>query len=393
MTLTVLRHFNDFLVFYEVGKVFIQDIENLYNPSNYLWPFRYFPLGGLPFTPFSQLSFEAAFITFNIFSVFINFLICLLIYKISGLISQNKEKDVSENKIMYISLYLLALPHVYNYAMGQVNSLLTFLLLISLYIFLKYDKTVFNLIGGILIGISVNIKPITIFIVPFLITFSIYSKVHKFNKEEITESLIRVLGVLVPIFLNIIFFLLIPELLTGFLEINFIGTETLKINNSFSITKLIINAMTMLNVEMSLLKQLQIILFLIILLIMGGTGFLIFLLRKREKNAILYGFILGIVITLLVYFDTWDLHLILLFPLMIISILNLEETANGIEEKFFLQKVMKKSLYFFLFIDLPIFGIIYFVRDVFPYNFVPTIFLILLFVSVGRFLLKEGKEN
>ncbi|MFX1477690.1 MAG: hypothetical protein ACFFCI_06130, partial [Promethearchaeota archaeon] len=45
LTLTFFRERNDFLVYYEVGKVFITDINSLYS-TNYLWPFRYFPISG-----------------------------------------------------------------------------------------------------------------------------------------------------------------------------------------------------------------------------------------------------------------------------------------------------------------------------------------------------------
>ncbi|MBY9014920.1 MAG: hypothetical protein KGD68_04440, partial [Candidatus Lokiarchaeota archaeon] len=34
---------NDFVIFYESGRIFLTDIENLYNQANYLWDFRYFP--------------------------------------------------------------------------------------------------------------------------------------------------------------------------------------------------------------------------------------------------------------------------------------------------------------------------------------------------------------
>jgi len=386
ITLIFLRDFNDFLVYHKVGEVFIHDIKNLYDPSNYLWPFRYFPLGAILFVPFSLMSFETAFILFNLFHLFINFMNCLILYKIIGLISQVK-KNI-EKTVFYLSMYLVALPHVYNYAMGQINSLVSMFLLISLYIFLKYDKIEWNLLGGLFVGVSINIKPITIFIIPFLISFRIISK-RELNKKEITRSMARIIGAILPLLINIPLFLTTPELLSGFLEINFKGTETLIINNSFSITKIIINALSMLGLETNLLLDLQIVIFMIIFLLIGGTGFLIFMIRKVKKNSILYGFIFGIVIMLLVYFDSWDLHLIILIPLLLISIIYIGELQNDNDQYSSMQNIMKKSFYFFIFIDLPIFGIIYAVRDVFPYNFIPTIFLFLVFVVTGKYLLKE----
>ncbi|MFW9939225.1 MAG: glycosyltransferase 87 family protein, partial [Candidatus Thorarchaeota archaeon] len=322
----------------------------------------------------------------NVLNLVINFFNCLFIYKIIGLITQNQK--IVEKRIFYLSLYLMALPHAFNYAMGQTNPLVSLFLLSALYLFLKSNEFKWNLLGGLLVGLSLNIKPITIFVIPFLITFSITSK-SKINKKELKHTFSRLLGAFIMILLNAPLLLAIPELLNGFLEINFVGTETLIVNNSFSITKLIINSLSMLNIETNLLLDLQILILIIILVLIGGTGFLIFMIRKKEKNSILYGFILGIVIMLLVYFDSWDLHLVILIPLIIISIIYIEDLPNENNQYTFLQNISKKSLYFFIFIDLPIFGLIYILKEVFPYNFIPTIFLLLLFGSVGKFLLTK----
>lgn len=390
LTLIFLREFNDFLVYHNVGRIFLQDIKNLYDPSNYLWPYRYFPLSAILFVPFSLLPFEVAFIMFNVFNLIINFFNCLFIYKIIGLISQGEK--MIERRIFYLSLYLMALPHAFNYTMGQTNPLVSLFLLSALYFFLKSNKFKWNLLGGLLVGVSLNIKPITIFIIPFLISFSITSK-NKFNIVELKRTFSRLMGAFLMILLNVPLFLAIPELLNGFLEINFVGTETLIVNNSFSITKLIINGLSMLNIESSLLLDLQILIFMTILVLIGGTGFIIFIIRKLERNSILYGFILGIVIMLLVYFDSWDLHLVILIPLLLISIIYIEGLPNKNNQYSFIQNISKKSFYFFIFIDLPIFGLIYVLKDVFPYNFIPTIILLLIFGSVGKHLLMKETDN
>ena len=44
ITLTILRNQNDFLVYYTVAEVFVNNINDLYNTTNYLWPFRYLPI-------------------------------------------------------------------------------------------------------------------------------------------------------------------------------------------------------------------------------------------------------------------------------------------------------------------------------------------------------------
>ena len=149
----------------------------------------------------------------------------------------------------------------------------------------------------------------------------------------------------------------------------------------------------MLNIDTNLLLDLQILIFMFILLLIGGTGFVIFMIRKVKRNSIMYGFILGIVIMLLVYFDSWDLHLVILIPLLLISIIYIEGLPDKNNRYSYIQKVSKKSFYFFIFIDLPVFGLIYLLKDVFPYNFIPTIFLLLIFGSVGKYLLMKETDN
>jgi hypothetical protein len=42
LTLIFFRNQNDFLVYYRAGEIALNDYIELYNPANYIWPFRYF---------------------------------------------------------------------------------------------------------------------------------------------------------------------------------------------------------------------------------------------------------------------------------------------------------------------------------------------------------------
>ncbi|KKM66673.1 hypothetical protein LCGC14_1478880, partial [marine sediment metagenome] len=130
------REKNDFIIFYDVGDIFINDIGNLYNQSDYLWDFRYFPLSALFFIPFSILNFEAAFVVFNIFNLLLNILISIILYKIIMIIKPKNNGDDDKRVVRYICIYLMGLPHVLNYIYGQINLYITLFLLTSLYIFL-----------------------------------------------------------------------------------------------------------------------------------------------------------------------------------------------------------------------------------------------------------------
>jgi len=84
-------------------------------------------------------------------------------------------------------------------------------------------------------------------------------------------------------------------------------------------------------------------------------------------------------IMLLGYFDSWDHHLLILIPLLIVIIFNLPRNSE-ITNKF------KKSLIFFSFFDLAFMGIWFLTTPFwFPYNFASTIFLILVFYGIFKY--------
>ncbi len=375
------REKNDFIIFYKVGNVFLNDIENLYTQTYYLWDFRYFPLSALFFMPFSILSFEVAFVVFNSFNMLLNFLICVVLYKIIILIRNIDHEKNDKRVILYICIYLMGLPHVLNYIYGQINLYITFFILLSLYIFLKFSDFKWQLLGSIILGLSIIIKPTAFFLIPFVIivNFDLETKKLKF---DFLRSLIRLVGVSTPILLNFILFLLYPSLWAGFLDTNFTGSNPIALNFSFSITKLITNFCYFYNIPFN-----QVLILIGVIAILGGSSFMIFILRRFEENSIIYGYCFGIIIMLLTYFDSWDHHLLNLTPILIIIIFNLPRHSKTTEP-------IKLSIFFFSFFDLAFTGIWYLTYPLFPYNFESTFFLILAFYAISKYcLIKRGKKE
>ncbi|NVM37616.1 MAG: DUF2029 domain-containing protein [Candidatus Lokiarchaeota archaeon] len=372
---------NDFIIFYNVGNIFINDIENLYNQTYYLWDFRYFPLSAVFFIPFSILNFQVAYVFFNICNLILNFLICIILFKIIMLIrNEDHEKD-DKKVILYISIYLMGLPHVLNYVYGQINLYITFFILLSLYIFLKYDEFKWQLIGSIFLGISIIIKPTAFFLIPFLIIFNFDFEKKKL-RFDFFKSAIRIIGVIIPVLLNFILFLLYPALWEGFLDTNFTGSNPIALNFSYSITKLITNFCYFYNIPFN-----QIFVLFGVIGIVGGLGFIVFIINRLEKDSIIFGYSFGILIMLLAYFDSWDHHLLNLTPILIIIIFNTPRQSK-------ITSSIKLSLSFFSFFDLAFVGIWYLIYPLFPYNFVPTIFLILTFYGISKYcLLKQPNNN
>ncbi len=113
--------------------------------------------------------------------------------------------------------------------------------------------------------------------------------------------------------------------------------------------------------------------------IVGLLGYIIFLFGKyHERDSIIYGFTFGLVITLLVYYDSWNHHLLNLIPLLIIIIFNLPRHSE------ITNKYIKKGFFFFSFFDLAFMGLWFLTVKWFPYNFASTVFLILIFYGLSK---------
>jgi len=308
LTLFFFREQNDFLVYYEVGEVVLRNINDLYTDL-YRWPFRYFPLSALYFVPFFLMGFDLGFIIFNLINLILNILICIFLYKIINLVKGGDHEKDDKRVVLYLCLFMISLPQIFNYILGQVNLYVTLLILLSLFIFLKYSAIKWQFIASIILGLSIVIKPITILMIPFLIVIQFDLK-NKKLKFDIIKSFTRLTGVILPLSLNLIMFIIFPRLLQGFLATNFTSSEPSQPNHSFSLTKLIINLFYFIGFTQDQVLSIQMPLFLIILTMVAIIGFISFITRKNVKYSIIYGYSLGILIMLICYFVSWDYHLL-----------------------------------------------------------------------------------
>jgi len=393
MTLLVLRTQSDFYVYYRVGEIFVNNPNNLYNPAYYvnIWPFRYFPLSALMFVPYYFMGFNLGFIVFNLINLLLNILISILLYKIIILVRGTDHESHDKRVILYICLFLIGLPQIFNYVLGQINLYVTLFILLSLFIFIKYSDIKWQLIASIILGISIIIKPTTIFMIPFIILLGYDYEKKKF-KLEFTKSFVRLLGVILPLLLNLILFFIYPNLLNGFLTANFTGSDTELPNHSFSITKIISNMFLYLGVPSDELSVLPI--FLVVLLVIGGLSFIFYIFRKSNVNSMIVGYLFGILIMFLAYFDTWDHHILQIAPLLIISLFNLPRNSE------ITRKYVKPGFFFLNFFGLVFTGIFLFIAEIapnlrpfYPFNFASTLFLILIFIGVSKHCLKKQNKG
>jgi hypothetical protein len=386
LVMTILRHQSDFIIYYNAGSIFYNDIENLYDQSQYLWDYRYLPLSAMFFVPFYLLGFVLGFIIFHILNLILNILICVVLYKICVLVKGKDHEPDDKRIILYISFYLLSAAQMFNYLLGQINQIITLFILTSLYIFLKYDNLKYHFLGGLILGTSILIKPTAIMMIPFLIVIN--QKLSKSRKIHINflKSALRIIGAVLPASLNIILFLAYPKLWEGFVETNFTGSNPVTLNFSFSITKIVLNFCYVYNIPFY-----QLYVLIAVLIVLTLIGLLIFLLCKFNQNSsIIYGLTIGIIILLLGYYDSWNHHLLNLTPLLIIIIFDMPRDSRVSD------KIIQKCFFFFNFFDLA-FMWLWFITYMycnFPYNFASTIFLILvLYGIIKQYFRREQEED
>jgi len=380
LTLVFFRNLNDFKVYYEVGEVVVTNINDLYQ-IEYQWPFRYFPLSAFFFVPFYYLGFDLGFIVFNALNLMLNGCISILLFKIIMLIKGAGHEKSNDRAVLYISLYLMGTPQLFNLILGQINLYVIFLILLSLYLFLSHDSLKWRFIASVILGTSAIFKPVTLFLFPFLIILR-YNKESKKVEIRFLESLIRILGALIPLALNLILFILFPPLLEGFININLTGEETVLINHSMSITKLISNLLYLFGIRGTDLLMIQFPLFISVLSFFALLGFIFYFIlqtRRLNQDNLIYGYTLGILIMFLSYFDTWNHHLLIITPLLIIIIFNFSRSS------LITDKLVKKSFFFLNFFDIIFTGVFFITESFFPLNFAGTIFLLMILYGIFKF--------
>ncbi|MCK4479119.1 MAG: DUF2029 domain-containing protein [Candidatus Lokiarchaeota archaeon] len=380
---------SDYLTFYNAGLRVIDDLPNLYNLPITIFPFRYLPISAYFFTPFSLLGLKLGFFVYQIFNFTLNLVVIYLIYKIIKIYLKtdkklnisyklNKFKDVfyepdNESILHQSGMLLIMLPQFMNYFLGQINILVSFFILISLYYFLK-DSLKYDLLGGLFLGLGLSFKPFLILILPFIILLS-YNRETKTFELQFKRTISRLAGSIILILISGIFFLILPEMLTGFIEVNLTGEYTysvgggLEINPSFSLTRILLTLFEVLALDIN-----YFLVFIIIILLIWLPIFIVFLLSKISQIRLIHGYFTGITVMLLVYFDSWPHHIVVLAPFLIFFLLL---------EKDFNRYVFFKYVYYLISFSILAFWIIFYLTYViFPFNLGGMILLVLLYYTL-----------
>jgi len=380
---------NDYLSYHNAGSIVLEDLPNLYDSSLYLFPFRYFPLSAYFFTPFSLLGLKVGYFVFQIFNFFLNFINIYLIFKIVQIYKNlNPDIDInyelydlrfvyskSENKsiLNQNAIYLIMLPQFMNYFLGQINIIVSFFILASLFYFLKGGSRN-DFLGGLLLGLGILIKPTLILIIPFLIPLQ-YIRERKRFSFQLKQTIQRLSGPIIVIAISGLFFLIYPEMLADFIEVNLAGKYTysivsdLDINPSFSLTRIVIISFELVGLNFS-----NFIVFIVITFLFLLPLYFLFTISKNQPKKLINGFFIGILIMLIVYFDSWPHHLVILAPFLIIFIL--------LNKDFEHLTFIKYIHYLLATLMLGFWGIFFLTYKFVPFNIGGLVLLILLYYNI-----------
>ncbi len=389
---------NDYLTFHNAGLLAINDISNLYNSSLYLFPFRYFPLSAYFFTPFSLLGLDVGYFIFQLFNFFLNFANLYLIYRIIQLYKNlNNKANLELNLVKFRDLYtdsknesflhqnaviLIMLPQFMNYFLGQINIIVLFVILLSL-LFLLKEGYKNDFLGGLFLGIGILIKPTLILVLPFIILLK-YNKENKKFTLLFKKSIIRLSGSIILILISGLYFLVFPQMLEGFIDVNLGGKYTyniegdLNINPSFSLTRIVLISFELIGLEIN-----GFLTFIIIILLIFIPIYILFILNSAQTNNLLDGYLVGILVMFIVYFDTWPHHLIVLAPFLVFFI--------TIHKDFIFYKMFKYLYYLMAILVVIFWGIFYLTYEILPINIGGLILFLALYITLIMFYKKKLK--
>lgn len=391
---------NDFLSYYYAGRNVIFDLPNLYNSSLSPFPFRYFPISAYFFTPFSMMGLEIGYFVFQIINFFLNILIIYFIYKIIQSYKKSSENSNLEYKLNFFKdifnqeenesilhqcgILLIVLPSFMNYFLGQINIIVSIFILSSLYFFLK-GNVKGDLIGGILIGLGIMIRPTLILILLFLLILNFNKKYKRFT-FKIKRSIIRLLGTVILIMLSAIYFIIFPQMFADFINLNLTGEYTyaieggIEINPSFSLTRIVLIFFELINAQIS-----GFLLFSIITLVILIPIYFLYIQDTNHPLKLINGYFVGLTVLLLVYFDSWPHHIVVLTPFIIFFLL--------MKKDFRLYRMVKYLHYLIAILIVAFWGIYYLTYQFFPFNLGGLILMILLYYCLIIYYKNQIRSN
>ncbi|MFX1275431.1 MAG: glycosyltransferase 87 family protein [Promethearchaeota archaeon] len=383
---------HDFRIFYESTKLIIIDPGQLYDPVVNDMSFRYLPIFSLLFIPYILIPYELAFIAHTILMAFLHICSFYLILILSTKFFKISFNTKIKRDMLLISL--MAPLQVVLLFIGQVTEIYIFIILLVVLLLeneknRRYEIKYANLIVGLLVGISMAYKPFAFLLIPILLKISFSYRNKKFQIEG-KQIAITLIGFLIPFILNVLYFILYPNLITGFIREN--STSQFSDYPSTSITRIIFVFFSAFSLSISEIMILVIstpVLYIIILI-------LFYLMPNNEKNYSMF-FGMAMLIMLITFTDSWFLNFLIWYMISLPGLLKLEEDLKNIisdknKRKF---KQTYKMIYRISQYGTLFFGIgVVIGLTIFPIDPILPIFLLILYILFfWRLLVFSNKNN
>ena len=116
-------------------------------------------------------------------------------------------------------------------------------------------------------------------------------------------------------------------------------------------------------------------------MIFGLPLFIVFIFSKPSQIRLIYGYFSGISVMLLVYFDSWPHHIVVLAPFLIFFVL--------LEKDFDRYTLFKYIYYLIAFLLFGFWILFYLTYEIFPFNLGGTILFIVLYYLLIKYYLNQ----
>ncbi len=125
------------------------------------------------------------------------------------------------------------------------------------------------------------------------------------------------------------------------------------------------------------LKFYAFLIFILITIIIFIPVYILFIIFNNQESKLLDTYCIGIVTMLIVYYDSWDHHLMTLLPFIIIFLL-IHQDSNI--------SLLRLSYYLLAFLGVIFTGLFFITYMIFPFNICSLILLLMIYVNLFLYL-------
>ncbi|NMC06383.1 MAG: DUF2029 domain-containing protein [Candidatus Lokiarchaeota archaeon] len=307
---------NDFMIYYQAARAFIDgNFGAIYDATFFqstfnLAPYRYFPAELFVLSAYTLLDPAPAQLAFTITSAVLNVFTTFFAVRCAQLLGMKQEASASRPgrdiaRAIFFFVYLVLPFQFTNFGMGQISSIVAFLIVLGFHAFLSGHE----LRGCFLVGASIFFKPVAVFIAFFLLLVKDFKRLLK-----------RAVTLVLPLVFDALLFLAIPGLLRGFIILNM--SEA---NLSREISDGSISSISLLSLATGIPA----------VAIMAGAacivlviGLVVYSKLPAGIQRVVFIFIFGMAALFIIQPDVWDTQLVYLYPFLAIAFTFMESVPR-----------------------------------------------------------------